>query len=624
MYFDIIVIGGGHAGIEAIFVSTKIVKKVLLITFSKKNIGEMSCNPSIGGIGKSHLVKEIDALGGLMGKVADLSGIHFKILNSSKGDAVKSTRIQVDKEIYKKKTLDILNKIKNLIIYEDEVINLIIKKNKVIGVKTKKRSIYSKVVILSTGTFLNSKIFIGKKIYKGGRLNDNYSELLAENLIKYPFKYGYLKTGTPPRIKYDSVKLDNLKKQYSENIKGFSFLEMYKKKNKLKKVNCYLTYTNNLTHKIIKNNIKSSPLYNGIIKSIGPRYCPSLEDKVINFSDKKKHNIFLEQENLFKDIIYPNGISNSFPIEIQNKIVKSIKGMEYSIILKPGYAVEYLYIDPKDLYKSLESKIIKNLFLAGQINGTTGYEEAASQGIVAGINASLKVNNKNIRFIPNRENSYMGVLIDDLCIKGINEPYRMFTSRSEYRLFLREDNADYRLTPIGYKLGLINNKRWYIFKKKMSLIKENYNFLKDKEIFIEKIFKKIKYKNIFNNSNKIKIKSIISNYGISLKEIIHLFKKKIKNKFLKEVEILIKYKGYLDKQKVEINKLSFYKKTIIPNDIDYNKICNLSKEIIQKLSKYKPKCLYDAYMISGVTPSSIINIYIYIKKNYKIDIYKYY
>ncbi len=620
MYFDVIVVGAGHAGVEAVFVSTKIVKKVLLITFSKKNIGEMSCNPSIGGIGKSHLVKEIDALGGLMGRVADLSGIHFKILNSSKGDAVKSTRIQVDKEIYKKKILNILNKIKNLTIYEDEVIDLIIKNYKIIGIKTKKRNIYSKSVILSTGTFLDSKIFIGNKIYTGGRLNDNSSELLAENLIKYNFRYGYLKTGTPPRIKYNSVNFNILKKQYSENIKGFSFLKMYKKNNKFKKINCYLTYTNDLTHKIIKDNIKSSPLYNGSIKSIGPRYCPSLEDKIINFPDKKKHNIFLESENLFKNIIYPNGISNSFPIEIQNKIIKSIKGMEHAIILKPGYAVEYLYIDPKYLYKNLESKIIKNLFLAGQINGTTGYEEAASQGIIAGINASLKVNNKKKKFIPNRENSYIGVLIDDLCIKGINEPYRMFTSRSEYRLFLREDNADYRLTPIGYKLGLINNRRWYIFKKKMYLIKKNYNFFKNKEISIKKIFKKINNKNIFNKSNKIKIKSIIYNYGISLKEIIYLFKKKVVNKFLKEVEILIKYKGYLDKQKLEISKLSFYKKTIIPNNINYNKINNLSKEIIQKLNKYKPKCLYDAYMISGVTPSSIINIYIYIKKKYNINI----
>ncbi len=618
-YFDIIIVGGGHAGIECAYISTKLVKKVLLITYKKSNIGEISCNPSIGGIGKSHLVKEIDALGGLMGKITDLSGIQYKILNTSKGEAVRSTRVQIDKKLYKYNSLLIINKIKNLTIYENEVIGLIIKNNIVIGVKTKKEKIFSKIVILTTGTFLDSKIFIGDKCIKGGRINDNCSKKLALYLKKYSFDIKYFKTGTPPRIDKKTIDFNKLEIQKGDNIKCFSFFNKLHKYNKLPQIKCYVTYTNKNTHNIIKNNLQNSPIYNGKIIGTGPRYCPSIEDKIIKFNDKLKHHIFLEPEGLYSNIIYPNGISTSLPLKVQYKFINSIYGMEKSKIIQPGYAVEYMYINPKKLYKSLESKIINNLFFAGQINGTTGYEEAAAQGLIAGINASLKINKKK-PFILKRNISYIGVMIDDLCNKGIDEPYRMFTSRSEYRLFLREDNADYRLTPYGYKLNLINKYEWDYFNKKKNIIKKNYYFLKNKKININKLsYKFIKKYNIKKVKKNIKIKSLICNYAIPLLKIIiknNLFNKfNLNFSYMKEVEILIKYRGYFKKQKKEIFKLNKYKNINIPKNINFNLISGLSKEILQKLKKYKPKNLYDAYKISGVTPVSIINILIFIKKN---------
>ncbi len=617
MYFDIIIVGGGHAGIEAAYISSKIVKKILIITYNINNIGEMSCNPAIGGIGKSQLVKEIDALGGLMGKLSDLSGIQYKILNTSKGDAVRSTRIQVDKYIYKKNVLNYLKKKKNIYIYQDEVIDLIINNNTVYGVYTLNKKFFSNIVILTTGTFLNSKIFIGDKCKNGGRLYDHSSKLLSNCLLNYPFNYGYFKTGTPPRICKNSILFKKLEVQYSDNISYFSIFGSLRKYKKLPQLKCYITYTNNLTHEIILKNINKSSLYKGLIKGIGPRYCPSIEDKVINFPNKKKHRIFLEPESLLCNLIYPNGISTSFPLSIQKKIIKSIYGLEKAKIIYPGYAVEYLYFDPIYLYKTLESKIIKNLFFAGQINGTTGYEEAASQGIIAGINASLKIKKENFKFIPNRLNSYIGILIDDLCNKGVNEPYRIFTSRSEYRLHLREDNADYRLTSLAYKLKLINKKKWFFFKNKMKLIKKNYNFLKNKFIYIKKLPKKIINKYFINKKNKkINVKFLVSNSIISIKKLFYIFNKnKLDNKFLKEVEILLKYRGYIKKQKLEIKKINFYKNIFIPKNINYKLINGLSNEIIHKLEKYKPKCLDDAYNISGVTPVSILIILIYIKKN---------
>ncbi len=621
MFFDIIIVGGGHAGIEASYISSKMVKKVLLITYNINNIGKMSCNPSIGGLGKSHLVKEIDAFGGLIAKLADLSCIQYKILNLSKGEAVRSTRVQIDKNLYKYNSLRIIKKIKNITIYQDEVINLIINKNNYInGVVTLlNKKIYSKIVILTTGTFLNSKIFIGNKIKIGGRINDHSSYKLANFLQKYPFKFGYLKTGTPPRILKDSINYKVLEKQKGNKNGYFSFFSNLKKYNYLPQIKCYITNTNKKTHNIIKDNLKYSPLYNGNIIGIGPRYCPSIEDKIVNFPNKNSHNIFLEKEGLFSKIIYPNGISTSLPINIQIKFIRTIKGLENSKIIKPGYAVEYMYFNPKKLNLNLESKIINNLFFAGQINGTTGYEEAAAQGLVAGINAGLKINNKS-NFIFNRLNSYIGVLIDDLCYKGIDEPYRMFTSRSEYRLFLREDNADYRLTPYAYKLKLINENKWKYFLKKINIINNNYKYLKNKFVFIKKKHKNIMKKYFLNKylNKKISIKSLICNYSLSLNKIIKEFDiNKIKKKFLKETKILIKYNGYINKQKIEILKLNFYKNIILSKNINFNLIPNISNEIKQKLNKYKHKFIYlsDIYNISGITPASIISILIYIKKN---------
>ncbi len=618
MYFNIIIVGGGHAGLEATYICNKMIKNILLITYNKYKIGEMSCNPSIGGIGKSHLVKEIDSLGGLMAKLTDLSGIHYKILNSSKGDAVKSTRVQVDKDLYKYNSYFILKNLKNVTIYQDEVIDLIIDNYKIIGVKTKYNNIiYSKIVILTTGTFLNSKIFIGDKIFKGGRINDHSSEVLSKFFKKYDFEFNYLKTGTPPRLDIKTINFNILKEQlWDNNIKYFSIFGDINKINKLPQIKCYLTNTNIKTHKIIKDNLNKSPLYNGKICGIGPRYCPSIEDKIVNFCNKNKHNIFLEKEGLNSKIIYPNGISTSLPLNIQYKIINSIYGMKNTKILIPGYAVEYMFLNPNQLNKTLESKIINNLFLAGQINGTTGYEEAAAQGLIAGINASLKIKNRK-KFIIDRSISYIGVMIDDLCSKGIDEPYRIFTSRSEHRLFLREDNSDYRLTKYGYKLGLINKKKWSYFKNKIRIIKKNFNFLNKKEILIKNIPKKIinKYNIKLNRKKKISINSLISNYQINLKKIINIFKyNNIINLFIKEIEIIIKYDGYLNKQKKDINKINFYKNFVIPKNINYNLINGLSNEIKQKLNKYKPHCLGQAYKISGITPVSIIILLFHIKK----------
>ncbi len=619
-FFDTIIVGGGHSGVEASYISSKMKKKTLLITFNKDKIGEMSCNPAIGGIGKSNLVKEIDAIGGLMAKITDNSAIQYKILNSSKGEAVRATRVQVDKYIYKQNTIYELKKQKKyLTILQEEVVELIIKKMCVKGVITsKKNKIFSNTVILSTGTFLNSKIFIGLNYQKGGRIFDHSSEDLVDFLSKYPFKFKYFKTGTPPRIKAETINFKLLKKiSGDKEVKKFSFFNsVRKKKYELPQIKCHLTYTNEKTHKIIKNNFYKSPLYNKkYIISKGPRYCPSIEDKINNFPNKKKHRIFLEPENIDKKIIYPNGISISLPFKIQRQVIHTIKGMENVEIIIPGYAVEYLFFDPRNLKKTLESKIIKNLFFAGQINGTTGYEEAAAQGLVAGINSGLQ--NTSKKFIPDRSNSYIGVLIDDLCDKGVNEPYRIFTSRSEYRLFLREDNADYRLTSIGYKLGLISKKKWLFFNKKMNYIKNNYNFLKNKKISIKYLPKKIKFKYKKKNISKINLSNLILNYDILSKKFKYIFKKynnKINFNYIEESKTILKYKGYIKKQKIELFKFDKYKNIYIPKFINWNKIPGLSNEIIEKLIKYQPKYLNQAYQISGVTPSSIINIIIYLKK----------
>lgn len=614
--FDIIIVGAGHAGTEAAIASDNMKRKTLLITKNIHTIGQMSCNPSIGGIGKSHLVKEIDSLGGLMAKAIDYSGIQFKILNYSKGPAVRSTRAQADRKLYKKIIFNTLKKKKYITILESEVTELIIKKDNIVsGIKTKNNlKFYSNSIILTIGTFLSGKIHIGFNKYDGGRENELPSNLLSKNLNDLPFRISRLKTGTPPRIDKNTINFKKLKKQYSDiPIPKFSF--MGKLYNILPQIPCYITNTNKNTHEIIQNSLINSPLYNGSIKGIGPRYCPSIEDKIIRFPNRNKHQIFLEPEGLFCNEIYPNGISTSLPINIQKRIINSIKGLESAKITRPGYAIEYNFFDPRDLFHTLESKYIKGLFLAGQINGTTGYEEAAAQGLLAGINASLLNMNKKYWY-PKKYYSYIGVLIDDLCNSGTKEPYRMFTSRAESRLYLREDNSDLRLTEIGYKLGLISNIHWKLFNQKKLYMYKINNYINNNFVF----FKNLNIKNKIYKK-KYYIKELLKRPDFNYKKIIkytNFYLKFFNSKILDQIEIQIKYNGYIKLNNDKIINEKNNKYIILPKNIKYNEISGLSKESIKMLKKYKPNIIEQIKVISGITPSSVTAILTYLKKNYKI------
>ena len=615
--FDVIVVGGGHAGTEAALAAARMGMNTLLLTHNMDTLGQMSCNPAIGGIGKGHLVKEIDALGGAMAQAIDKGGIQFRTLNSSKGPAVRATRAQADRALYKAAIQTTLQNQENLKIFQQSCDDLIVENDRVTGVVTQMGLRFSAPsVVLTVGTFLGGQIHIGLENYKGGRAGDPPSIALAQRLREQPFRVDRLKTGTPPRIDARTVDFSKMQEQPGDTpIPVFSFLG--KQSDHPQQIPCYITYTNEKTHDVIRKNLHRSPMYSGVIEGIGPRYCPSIEDKIVRFADKDKHQIFVEPEGLTSYELYPNGISTSLPFDVQLEIVQSITGFENAHICRPGYAIEYDYFDPRDLKQSLETKFIEGLFFAGQINGTTGYEEAGAQGLIAGMNAALKVQGKD-SWTPRRDEAYVGVLIDDLATLGTKEPYRMFTSRAEYRLLLREDNADIRLTEKGRELGLVNDERWQAFNEKMEIIEKEKQRIKD--TWIHKDHTVVDQVNALLKApltREASLEELLRRPEIRYDDLMAIegLGSEFTNKAaLEQVEIHTKYAGYIARQQDEINKQLRHEETILPKEFDYKTVSGLSNEVVAKLEESRPDTIGQASRISGITPAAISLLLVYLKK----------